>query len=229
MKPCRAKNEMATETLAAVNRGLRNNATSSRGWSLRRSAARNTSSRATPPLIAASAAGEVQPQSGASITPKIRSAIPAADSARPRTSRRGVAGSRDVGTDQATRTAMTAATPASRQKMLPHQNRSSSHPPTMGPAAMPTPVVAPHSPIARARSPRSVNTLTSSDSVAGNISAAPAPMAARAAISSLVVAENAPARLAAANSSRPMSRAPLRPNRSDRLPAASTRAAKARL
>ena len=73
---------------------------------------------------------------------------------------------------------------AMKTKMLPHQKRSKSHPPTIGPMAMPTPVVAPHSPMALARSPRSVKTLTSNESVDGNMSAAPSPMTARAAMSS---------------------------------------------
>ena len=69
------------------------------------------------------------------------------------------------------------------RKMAPHQNRSSSQPPAIGPSAIPTPALAPHKPMAMARSRRSVNTLVSSDSVAGNIIAAPSPITARAAIS----------------------------------------------
>ena len=138
-------------------------------------------------------------------------------------------GFREVGTAPATRTAIAAATMAMKTKMLPHAKRSKSHPPTIGPMAMPTPVVAPHSPMAMARSPRSVKTLTSSESVEGNMSAAPSPMTAREAMSSPVVAEIAPARLAGAKTARPMSSVPLRPRRSLKLPAARTRAAKTRL
>jgi hypothetical protein len=74
-----------------------------------------------------------------------------------------------------------------------------------------------------------VNTLVSSDSVDGNIIAAPSPMIARAAISSPVEAANEPARLAAPNTLRPASSTPLRPSRSDKLPATSTSAANTRL
>ena len=99
----------------------------------------------------------------------------------------------------------------------------------MGPVAIPTPVVAPHSPMALARSPRSVKTFTSSERVEGNMRAAPSPITARAAMSSLVVPASAPATLPAAKTPRPASSMPLRPWRSLRLPAASTRAANTRL
>src|SRR6266511_608193 len=62
----------------------------------------------------------------------------------------GVLGSREGGTTPATRMAIPAATGAMNRKTLPHQNRSRSQPPTIGPSAIPTPVVAPHIPIARA-------------------------------------------------------------------------------
>ena len=107
---------------------------------------------------------------------------------------------------------------AMNKKSLPHQNRSKSQPPTIGPVAMPIPVVAPHSPMARARSRRSVNTFTSNERVDGNMSAAPIPMTARAAMSSPVVPDAAPARLPTAKTVRPMSSVPLRPKRSLRLP-----------
>ena len=65
------------------------------------------------------------------------------------------------------------------------------------------PCVAPQSPIARARSRRSVNTLVSSDSVAGKISAAPSPITARAAISSPGLFPSPPAKLEAAEDDQP--------------------------
>ena len=99
----------------------------------------------------------------------------------------------------------------------------------IGPVAMPTPVVAPHSPIAAARSRWPVKTLVSSDNVAGNIIAAPSPITARAPISAGAETANEPARLAAPKTPRPASSIPLRPSRSDVLPATSTRAAKTRL
>jgi hypothetical protein len=69
----------------------------------------------------------------------------------------------------------------------------------------------------------------SSDSVAGNTIAAPTPITARAAISCSGLPVNPPARLARPKTARPASSMPLRPNLSERLPAASTDAANSRL
>src|SRR3954447_19868006 len=113
--------------------------------------------------------------------------------------------------------------------MLRQSKASSSHPPTIGPSAMAAPVVAPHRPIASARSRRSVNTCVSSDSVAGNTIAAPTPITARAAISCSGLPVNPPARLARPKTARPASSMPLRPNLSETLPRASTDAANSRL
>ena len=68
-------------------------------------------------------------------------------------------------------------------KIDPHQKWSSRKPPTTGPSATPSPAVAAQMPIAIARSRASVKTLISSESVAGMMNAAPAPMTARATIS----------------------------------------------
>ena len=67
------------------------------------------------------------------------------------------------------------------------------------------------------------------DRVVGKIRAAKKPIAARAAISASGVVTRAPATLAAANPTRPPIRAGRRPKRSETLPMASTRPAKARL
>src|SRR5438552_4566641 len=95
--------------------------------------------------------------------------------------------------------------------MLRQSKASSSHPPTIGPRAIAAPVLAPHRPIASARSRRSVNTCVSSDSVAGNTIAAPTPITARAAISWPGLPVNPPARLARPKTARPASSMPLRP------------------
>ena len=113
--------------------------------------------------------------------------------------------------------------------MLVQSNASSNQPPTIGPSAIAAPVIAPHSPIALARSPRSVNTLVRSDSVAGNTIAAPIPITQRATINCPGLEVSPPAMLARPNTARPASSMPLRPKRSLRLPAASTEAANSRL
>ena len=68
-----------------------------------------------------------------------------------------------------------------------------------------------------------------SDSVAGKMPAAPMPMRARAAISSLGVLASEPATLPSANTPRPASRMPLRPTLSLMLPAARISAANTRV
>ena len=67
------------------------------------------------------------------------------------------------------------------------------------------------------------------DKVVGKIRAANVPIRKRVATSALAEVTRAPAALAAAKPTRPVIRAGLRPKRSDRLPAASTRPANARL
>ena len=160
---------------------------------------------------------------------KTSSAIVADDSTRPGTSGRAASGLFDAGTASAAPAAATAATGAIATKMLPHEKCASSQPPTIGPSAMAAPATAPHRPIARARSRRSVKTLVSSESVAGNVIAAPRPMTALAAMSWAAVVVNPPARLAAPTTARPLTSMPLRPNRSDRLPKVSSSAANTRL
>src|SRR6266498_1444943 len=68
-----------------------------------------------------------------------------------------------VKTSSATKIAVTAATGAMAMKMLAQLKCSSSQPPTIGPVAMATPAIAPHKPMARARSLRSVKTLEISE------------------------------------------------------------------
>ncbi len=127
------------------------------------------------------------------------------------------------------RAAATAATGASAKKMLDHEKRPSSQPPAIGPSAIAMPAVAPHNPIARARSVRSVKTLEISERVDGNTIAAPRPMKHLAAISCPDVSASPPRTLARPNTARPASSMPLRPRRSDRLPAARSSAANTRL
>src|SRR5207253_174985 len=118
-------------------------------------------------------------------------------------------GSREVGTLHATSAAPTKATGAIAKKMLVQLNCSSSQPPTIGPSATAAPMVAPQRPIARARSPRSVNTFEISDRVVGKIIAAPRPMKQRATISCPGLLVRPPATLARPNTARPASRNPL--------------------
>ena len=151
------------------------------------------------------------------------------DSTRPGTSEAAASGSLDVGTTSATRIAAAAATGAMAMKMLAQLKCSSSQPPTIGPIAMAAPPTAPHKPMARARSPRPVKTLDSTESVAGKVMAAPSPITDLAAMSCAGSVVKPPARLAPPTTASPASSMPLRPNRSDRLPKVSSSAAKTRL
>ena len=60
---------MATEALAAVNRGLRNRLTSIIGLAVRRSAATSAASSSTPAASTPMVAAEAQPQPGAAMMP----------------------------------------------------------------------------------------------------------------------------------------------------------------
>ena len=80
-------------------------------------------------------------------------------------------------------------------------------------------------PIARPRSPGSVNTLVRMDSVDGMMNAPPTPISARAAMSSFGVSTSAATTEPTPNTARPSCNAPRRPKRSPRLPAVSNRPA----
>ena len=74
----------------------------------------------------------------------------------------------------------------------PHAKWGSSNPATIGPSAIPAPLVAAQNPIARWRSCRSLKVLVMIASVEGMIKAAPTPMLARAAISIATEPERPP-------------------------------------
>ena len=229
MKPASEKKVTVTAPLAALNRRSANRLTSSMGCSARRSATtnatRSTAVTANPTIVAV----DPQPRVGASMIVHTSRPSIALESTRPRRSSGGAAGSRDSGTKNAARAAATRARGASARNTLPHEKWVSSRPPTTGPVATPTPTTAPQPPSAAARCRRSGKALEITDSVAGKISAAKAPMTTRAAISAPSELTSPPTVVATAKPTRPMSSAGRRPYRSERLPAARTRAANARL
>ena len=108
---------------------------------------------------------------------------PAPESAAPVQSMRRATGSRDSGRSLRPATTAIAVSGTLTMKIDPHQKWSSRKPPTTGPSATPRPAVAAQMPIAIVRSRVSVKTLISSESVAGMMNAAPAPMTARATMS----------------------------------------------
>ena len=112
-----------------------------------------------------------------------RDTTPTMDRTRPTGSSRGAWGSRDVGTMARPSSSATAAMGTLTRKMAPQAKCSRIHPPVTGPRATARPVTPAHVPMAFARSDGSVKTLVRMARVAGKMSAAPTPMAARAAIS----------------------------------------------
>ena len=83
-----------------------------------------------------------------------------------------------------------------------------------------------HTPIALARSAGTVKTLVRIDSVDGMMKAAPAPMRARVAMRTVAEPDSAESREPTPKTESPKVRARLRPKRSPRLPAVSSRPAK---
>ena len=131
----------------------------------------------------------------------------------------------ESGTSQTAASRPTAAMGTLMRKTEPHQKRASSRPPMIGPRATPTPLVPAHRPIARWRSAGLANMLLMMDSVEGIISAPPTPMLARAAMRVPTSPEKAAQADPAAKTARPARNVFLRPIRSARLPAASSRPA----
>lgn len=98
MKPKSAKNAKVTARLAAVKRRLPNSRTSSIGTRVRHSAAAKAARSAAVTAKPVSVACEPQPRSGASMIVCTSSPSAIVLSTSPRTSSRGVDGSRLVGT-----------------------------------------------------------------------------------------------------------------------------------
>ena len=169
--------------LAAVKRGFPNRRTSSSGSATRRCQSTNATNATAANAPAASTGADVQPFDGASMIAHTNATRPAPESAAPVQSSRRATGSRDSGSSRSPATTAIATSGTLTMKIDPHQKWSSRTPPTTGPSATPRPAVAAQIPIAIARSRVSVKTLTSSESVAGMMNAAPAPITARAAIS----------------------------------------------
>ena len=107
----------------------------------------------------------------------------------------------------------------------PHQNRSNSAPPTMGPSAAPTTEMLPQIAIAMFRSRTSSNPSRISARVAGIMHAAPTARSARAPIRTSGVGENAATSDAAPKSVRPTRKRRRCPNRSPKVPDPSSRPA----
>ena len=174
-----------------------------------------------PPMVAVL----VQPRSGAWMIVHSSRERPTIDSNAPIGSRRGVLGSRDVGTSVPHSTSATHTMGTFTRKIDPHQKCASRMPPMIGPRPMPMPLTPAQIPMARPRSLGLVKMLVMIDRVAGMMNAAPIPMNARDTTSCVTPSESAALVDANANSTSPIINAPLRPKRSPRLPAVRSRPA----
>ncbi len=123
----------------------------------------------TSALIPASThSREVQPRVGSlDDRPQQQTHADDREHARPTGSGRSAAGFRDSGTSRHAATTPTISNGTLTRNTEPHANLDSNRPPASGPSAIPTPIVPPHTPIARARSWASGNTLSRVDSPAG--------------------------------------------------------------
>ena len=216
----------AADEIAAENLLLRKSPRRSIGCDVVRSQATKTARTASPASPAVRTGADDQPRSGASMIDHSSSPSPVIESTAPATSGPSTAGFFESGTSGMAHATPTAAIGTLIRNTDPHQKCVSNRPPTIGPSAMPTPIVPAHRLIARCRSPPSRNMSVMIDSVEGIISAAPMPILARAAISTPTEPEKAAHAEPTAKAARPARNVRLRPTRSARLPATSTSPAK---
>ena len=148
-----------------------------------------------------------------------------ADTIEPRMSNATRSSARVVGTTRIMPTQATAASAAVRTKTEPQANCSSSAPDARMPRVPPAPAKPAQMPTALARSSGG-NTLVMVDSVPGMSSAAPIPMSARSAMSSLGEPASADSPAATPKMAVPAMSAPRRPKRSPTAPAGSRSAAR---
>ncbi len=171
-------------------------------------------------------AGEPQPQALPSTRPRIRAPRPAVSAKTPAKSTvRSAVSSRDSWVAQrVTPTATTAIGTLSR-KIDCHDTCSTRKPPTTGPIASAIALTPAQVPIALPRS-FGGNAFVMIDSVAGIISAAPTPCAARPTTSHVAVCEKAMKRLDAPKIATPIRNQRRRPKMSPRRPPVTSRTAK---
>ena len=211
---------------AIENLRSRKNPSFSIGWLQRASQAVNAPSTARLASPAPTTCPDVQPCAGASMIAHSSKPRPAIDSSAPAGSGGSAAGFFEPGTSSRAPAQAAATIGILTRKMEPHQNLASSRPPAIGPIAIPSPMVAAQPAMARARSAGSRNMSLMIDSEAGIVSAAPAPMTARHAISRSTDPENAAPTDPEAKTARPRRKNRLRPSRSARLPPTSSNPAK---
>ena len=146
--------------------------------------------------------------------PKVNPLSSTITSSCPAGSKRRARGARDSGTKRAvsTRTASTTGTFSQNTDRQP--TTSTRRPPTNGPNAIDRPITPPHTPIALARSARSVKTLVMIDMATGFSIEPPIACTARKPISQPVLGARLHSSEPRPNSANPVWKVRLRPNRS---------------
>ena len=144
---------------------------------------------------------------------------PPPHSSAPRTSKRGLAGSEDSGTNASVARSMRSASGGLTQKIACQLKCSSRSPPTIGPSATPTPATAAQIPTACARSCGLGKTCTRMLSVDGMMQAPPRPISARQRVNTNTSCANTAVSEATMKIPRPITSSRRRPNRSPIAPA----------
>ena len=127
-------------------------------------------------------------------------------------------GSRNSGSSSGPSTSSSAITGTASRNTDPHQNHSSSIPPSSGPIAPPTEKLVIHTETATVRCRGSANMFRINDRVEGATVAPATPSRARAAISIAALVDHAASSEVAPNAAAPISSSRRRPMRSPRVP-----------
>jgi hypothetical protein len=188
----------------ALNARLRNMSSGSIGDACRRSAIRKNSVAAIAAAPSAAGSGASQPCWPASMKPAVSVARAATPSSSPGTSTRRAGSGGDSGTYLTRSQPVSTQTGTLTRKIVRQPASAISTPPSTGPSATPSEPMAPQTPSARARAPRSGNRWTISAREQGRSAEAPRPCTARAAISTPSPGASAQAAEPAANPARPI-------------------------
>lgn len=181
----------------------------------------NATSARTPTSSDATTGHDVHPDDGPSMIPNTRPDTAASDSSADSQSSDGGCSSTLVGTNAIVPAAARTASTTLRAKKLFHENHSRSSPDANRPSTAPPPATPTHSPTARPRSSGG-NEVVITDSVVGMTNAAPTPITARQAMTTVGSEARAATAAPEPKIARPASSVPLRPYRSPTAPANSS-------
>lgn len=185
--------KVASTATIAFHRKARSpsNSRSSTGRTARRSRSTSQPSSTAEPASGPTTSGSPQPRAGPSMTPRTSPPRPRTLSTVLTGSTHGTEGSRVSGISSSTATMPRTTSGMFSTKMEPHQKWSSSHPPSSGPAGMPTAMAAVTAPMAFVRSSSS-KSVGMTERASGTISAPPRPITARATITASGLETNGP-------------------------------------